>query len=424
MTLASPSKLSLERWSRLAAGPPLVRFARPSADKNRVRQLPGASSLRHGAATRRTCSARVVSHHLDGLLRTRPRGLVASRSRPGVRRVSGAPEPVPSCPTEVGQTRWRTSDPLSRDAGFHTLRRVSSSTAGTASPRSVAFLPLPALVPPRPQPKPRHARWVLANQEPRGHRRPEPGRPAGTGHRLDTVKLRSAANGGPPRHRVVQAPANRCAARADRPADSAEARTNERSSPGRSGMPARRIAGGRHGSTRGCPARRPTAETARPLRCTPDTPKRTGRTLRDDASGRLQGLAPSTSPWCCAAVAGGRTPDPSMGFVPLQGPLALRSTPGPCRDRADTAGRSPGARDADRGLRPVRHRWDPSDDCPSHAPPKRGERDGPGGRSRPRSTRLFSAPSAARVVPRTLGAAEAVLEKRGGVAGVCPEARS
>jgi hypothetical protein len=226
MTLASPSKLSLERWSRLSAGPPLVRFARPSADKNRVRQLPGASSLRHGAATRRTCSARVVSHHLDGLLRTRPRGLVASRSRPGVRRVSGAPEPVPSCPTEVGQTRWRTSDPLSRDAGFHTLRRVSSSTAGTASPRSVAFLPLPALVPPRPQPKPRHARWVLANQEPRGHRRPEPGRPAGTGHRLDTVKLRSAANGGPPRHRVVQAPANRCAARADRPADSAEAPTN------------------------------------------------------------------------------------------------------------------------------------------------------------------------------------------------------
>jgi len=89
VTLASPSKHSLERWSRLSAGPPLVRFARPSADTNRVRQLPGASSHRHGAATRRTCSARVVSHHLDGLLRTRPRGLVASRSRPGVRRVSG-----------------------------------------------------------------------------------------------------------------------------------------------------------------------------------------------------------------------------------------------------------------------------------------------------------------------------------------------
>jgi hypothetical protein len=118
VTLASPSKLSLERWSHLAAGPPLVRFARPSADKNRVRQLPGASSLRHGAATRHACSARVVSHHLDGLLRTRPRGLVASRSRPGVRRVSGAPEPVPSCPTEIGQTRWRTSEPLPRDAGF------------------------------------------------------------------------------------------------------------------------------------------------------------------------------------------------------------------------------------------------------------------------------------------------------------------
>jgi len=83
MTLASSSKLSLERWSHLSAGPPLVRFACPSADISCARPLPGASSLRFDAATCRTRSARVVSHHLDGLLRTQVRGLVASRSRPG-----------------------------------------------------------------------------------------------------------------------------------------------------------------------------------------------------------------------------------------------------------------------------------------------------------------------------------------------------
>lgn len=306
----------------------------------------------------------------------------------------------------------------------HTLRRVSSSTAGTASPRSVAFLSLPALVPPRPQPKPRHARWVLASQEPRGHRRPEPGRPAGTGHRLDTVKLRSAANGGPPRHRVVRAPANRCAARADRPVEQRRS-ADERAVESRAK---------RHARTAHC--RWATREHPRAPRAPSDGRDRQTTALharhaeasRADSSRRRE--RPTSGP--CSVDESvvlrrrcrrtntrsfhGLCSPPRSTRAPLQ--------PGPCRDRADTAGRGPGARDADRGLRPVRHRWDPSDDCPSLGPREAVSETSPGAEA-DQERRAFSArrprPGC---VPRTLGAAEAVLEKRGGVAGVCPEARS
>jgi hypothetical protein len=68
-----------------------MRFAvHPSTDKSDVRPLPGASSLRPCAATRLTCSARVVSHHLDGFLRSSGHGFVAPRSQPWVHRVSRA----------------------------------------------------------------------------------------------------------------------------------------------------------------------------------------------------------------------------------------------------------------------------------------------------------------------------------------------
>lgn len=65
-----------------------------------------------------------------------------------VRRVSEAAEPVPSedgggPPSLLPATR------------VHTLRRVSSSTAGAASLRSVAILSLPALIRSSPRPKQR-----------------------------------------------------------------------------------------------------------------------------------------------------------------------------------------------------------------------------------------------------------------------------
>ena len=43
--------------------------------------------------------------------------------------------------------------------------------------------------------------------------------------------------------------------------------------------------------------------------------------VRTSRCSQLQGVAPLTSPWCHTAVASAATLDPSMGFVPLQGPL-------------------------------------------------------------------------------------------------------
>jgi len=42
--------------------------------------------------------------------------------------------------------------------------------------------------------------------------------------------------------------------------------------------------------------------------------------VRTSRCSQLQGVAPLTSPWCRTAVASVATLDPSMGFVPLQGP--------------------------------------------------------------------------------------------------------
>jgi hypothetical protein len=216
-------------------------------------------------------------------------------------------------------------------------------------------------VPPRPQPKPRHARWVLANQEPRGHRRPEPGRPAGTGHRLDTVKLRSAANGGPPRHRVVQASANRCAARADRPADSAEAPKNERSSPGRSGMPARRI---RRWATREHP-RVPRAPSDGRDRQTTALHARHAEASRADSSRRRE--RPTSGP--CSVDESvvlrrrcRRTNTRSFHGLcspprSTRAPLHARSMPGPGRHRGPKPGRPRCGPGVEAGAAPLGSLW-------------------------------------------------------------------
>jgi len=99
--------------------PPLRRCAS-------LASTPGSrGSLRPDGTTRRTRSAFVVSHHHDGLLRSRGRGFIAPRNRPGVRRVSWRPEAHAVRPK--GQ-RARVAGVIPRDA-VHTLRRLPSPIA-------------------------------------------------------------------------------------------------------------------------------------------------------------------------------------------------------------------------------------------------------------------------------------------------------
>jgi len=117
------------------------------------------------------------------------------------------------------------------------------------------------------------ARWVPAQAGPRSDRtlgaagpptRPKPkGDPLARAIVSSTVKLRSAANGGPPRHRGTGASANRHPTCADRHATAPKRRHDERSSPGRSSMPARRSEVGVARDARERPSRAgQTAETA------------------------------------------------------------------------------------------------------------------------------------------------------------------
>jgi len=92
VSLASSSECSLHCQHRLSPMPPLMGFViRPTTDVPVARQLAGASSQRPCGTTRLACSAYVVSHHLDGLLRASSRGFVAPRNRSGVRCVSHPP---------------------------------------------------------------------------------------------------------------------------------------------------------------------------------------------------------------------------------------------------------------------------------------------------------------------------------------------
>jgi len=80
LTFASPSERSSERWSRSSSSRGIRRS--PLHRHDRCASTPGRRiPHRHDAARRRTRSARVVSHHLDGFLRTSARGSVAPRSR-------------------------------------------------------------------------------------------------------------------------------------------------------------------------------------------------------------------------------------------------------------------------------------------------------------------------------------------------------
>jgi hypothetical protein len=285
---------------------------------------PGGRSLRWtDGATRQSRSALVVSHHLDGLLRTKGCGSVAPRCQSRVRRVSCLPA------SNVARGRQEGVGYSPRDA-VHTLRRVSLVSSRTASLRPLPSCryrspldcgvwpkPLSALDRVRPEP----------NAKPTGLA-PEGVSRVGCGadYRYGDAPIRRS---GPPRHRSATA--------SDRPKPSAVGAHNRvlardaeaarcqgaRSSHCRAGHgPASCcVAWGRR-ATRGWSFDPPAAEAA--SRCAaPRRSHRGGsgeRARRNPRSGRLQGLAPLTSPLCHAAVASEMTLDPSMGFVPLQGP--------------------------------------------------------------------------------------------------------
>jgi hypothetical protein len=133
--------------ARLDAGIPRVRrngrdpclswgsSLRPFVDVPAVRPLHGIRRSRSGRRSHPSTSrsVRVVSHHLDGFLRTAVAGLLHPAADLGVRRVSrlAPPEPEAEAPSS--------GDPDVPRDGVHTLRRVPLVRSRTASPR-----PLPS----------------------------------------------------------------------------------------------------------------------------------------------------------------------------------------------------------------------------------------------------------------------------------------
>lgn len=144
--LHSSSETPLPRWT--VASPPLMSFTLNSLHRHRcVRPLPVhvAAFLRTDGTNRLPCSVHVVSHHLDGLLRTpilklpsvsQLLGLVASRSRPwGSLRFQHLPPVFPATALtaawSIGAT-WR--EPRT---ALHTLQRLPLIGSRSLSPACV-----------------------------------------------------------------------------------------------------------------------------------------------------------------------------------------------------------------------------------------------------------------------------------------------
>jgi hypothetical protein len=241
--------------------------------------------------------------------------------------------------------------------GFTPSEEFPSSAAGTASLRPVAFLTF------RTCPL-RHDRGRGAGSRASRESRGSTGRNRGSS--LTQVVVPSSGDapvppGEPGRTptspRLYAPPANRRneehgpAARGP-----AEAEPHQPIDPVRGGIARTARGGGLHEPTPGGADREPSTGRnrgplpTRPHRRTDPRADRHGPSgpFVNDASGRLQGLAPPTSPLCPMAVAGHLTPDPSMGFVPLQGVLpaaaAARPNAGSGTERraeARVAGASP-----------------------------------------------------------------------------------
>jgi len=267
LTFASPSERSSERWSRSSSSRGIRRS--PLHRHDRCASTPGRRiPHRHDAARRRTRSARVVSHHLDGFLRTSARGSVAPRSRSWGSSRFG-PEP--------SSRRQNPSKGSPRRQPCHVTVAVCLPAVTGEMSKPVAE----AMGDPGPRPANHQVEAPVCRSRP-------PRRPARAGCEHPAP---------PPRSKHVPE----------------YARQPRRTS---------------HPDERGSRSSESPAGTVAEAAGLPGAPSRTQANLRADGrarrnisrSGRLRGLAPPTSPLRHTAVASGATLDPSMGFGPSKVP--------------------------------------------------------------------------------------------------------
>ena len=121
----------------------------PSTDILSVRPLPETeASFGSTALPAKSRSALVVSHHLDGFLRTMSHGLVASRCQPwGSTRFAQLSSQSPEGPSQL--------EPPSSHRSLTPFEEFPSLSSRVASLRPLHLLPLATR--PVPRPRPRHA---------------------------------------------------------------------------------------------------------------------------------------------------------------------------------------------------------------------------------------------------------------------------
>jgi hypothetical protein len=425
LTLTSSSKSSSERWSHLAAGPPLMRFARPSTDVpacvHSREQAPFGPALRPAGSR----SALVVSHHLDGFLRTRAAGLLHPAAGLGFTAFRSASEPVPpdTAEAEVG-TVADLSSPLPA-ARFTPFEECPRRQPEPASPRALC-LPAVAGDVRLAATTGVVAHSVPASREPRGTSAAEAALDARwhVPSSRDAVKLRSAETADP--HVTGATGSRRTDPPSRGPPPATPKRRGERSSPERGCTSPRDTRGQTSPSAPESALREPSRGRGRgPPLARPDHRGDPSGPFETTRAADFKALLRRTSPWCRIAVAGESTPDPSMGFVPLQGPLVLRTSPVHAGSGQTPAGRGPKRPRSGSAVKPT---IAPLGSL-QRLPPARRRRSGGDGTSpgaeADRERRAFSArrprPGSVPTPPRS---GRSRPGEWGGVAGVCPETRS